>query len=650
MMKINKACSLWELKAVDEEKRIIEGVASTPTPDRMSDVVEPGGMEFKTPLPFLYQHNSRQPIGHVMSAKVNKDGMFIKAQIADTTIAPWIAEAWALIKARLVTGLSIGFRSLEESYDRETGGFHFLRTEIMEVSVVTIPANQEASITTVKSICESLAALGPRDDKRMNPVTTNLPGASGQRTARKAMRTVEEQIAALEAKRQAQIARKETLRAKADEEGRLMLDTENQEFDGLNSEIGSIDDDLKRLSDHQKQCKAATPITAETGATQKTAMAARSGVVTVRTPADVEKGMAFTRFAMALMASRGDRQLAYDLARGNQRWKDTTPQVEKLLGNGQAFIVAKEAAAAADTATSGWASQLADYTYMASEFIEYLRPLTIIGRIPTLRRVPFNIKVPTQTAGSSPLWVGEGLVKPVKKMTFSTATLKFAKVADIIVLTEELVRFSNPSAEALVRTDLAAGIRQFLDEQFVDPTVIAVADVSPASITNGATNAAASGGTADDFRYDLQLGLQQIIAANIDPAGVYILMQSSLALAMSLMRNDLGNKEFPDLTASGGSLEGFTCVTSQSVPAGVIVIMQPSEIMLADDGGIAIDVSREATVTMDDGVSPAVSTTVNLWQNNLVGIRAEREINWRRRRDEAVYYITAAAYTSGSPA
>jgi HK97 family phage major capsid protein len=127
-----------------------------------------------------------------------------------------------------------------------------------------------------------------------------------------------------------------------------------------------------------------------------------------------------------------------------------------------------------------------NYQIMTQEFIDYLRPLTIIGRIPGLRRVPFKIKIPRQTGAATVNWVGEGKVKPLTSMAFDTVTMDFAKIAGIIPLTEELVRFSNPSAEALVRDELANAIVQFMDSQFVDPTK-ASNDVSPASITNGVT-------------------------------------------------------------------------------------------------------------------------------------------------------------------
>lgn len=632
----NKAYSVLELKSVDEDRRIIEGIATTPAPDRMEDVVEPEGIQFSLPFPFLYQHNARQPIGMVTDAKVNKAGMRIKATLAPKGTAPFIDEAWSLIKAGLIRGLSIGFRSLEEAYDKTTGGFHYLKSELLEISAVTIPANAEANITAIKSADVSPpAALGHGRKASSGSAKQITPGVSGTKRQDN-MRTIGEQIAALEAKRQANVARKEALRLGAAEEGRVMDVAEAEEFDGLDVDNEAIDKELARLQRHQKQIENAVPITEATAGSTDAGSAVRGLITIPRNREPLKPGTRFTRYAMALMKSRGNLPQAYELAKA---WKDT-PEVASVL---------KAAVDAGTTTDAGWAAELADYRYMASEFIEFLRPMTIIGRIPGLRGVPFNIRIPLQDAGSSVNWVGEGCAKPVSKLNFDTATLRFAKAAGIVVTTEELLRFSNPAAEGLVRQDLAAAIRQFLDEQFVDPTVAAVPNVSPASITNGAAFQAATGTTAADFRADFQAAITAIITANIDPTGIVIIMQPTLAVAMSLMRNALGQKEFPDISAEGGRLEGYAVVTSMSVPAGVVIFLKPNEILLADEGGITLDASREATITMDDGTSPASTTTVSMWQNNMVALRVERYIYWARRRDEAVFYITGAGYGSTSP-
>jgi hypothetical protein len=61
--------------------------------------------------------------------------------------------------------------------------------------------------------------------------------------------------------------------------------------------------------------------------------------------------------------------------------------------------------------------------------------------------------------------------------------MPFTKVAAISVVTEELLRFSSPSADRLVRDGLAGAVIARLDIDFIDPGKAAVANVSPASIT-----------------------------------------------------------------------------------------------------------------------------------------------------------------------
>jgi HK97 family phage major capsid protein len=504
-----------------------------------------------------------------------------------------------------------------------------------------------------KSIAEAPAAFG----RGRNTVFLNkpLPGAAGINQKDTAVKkSIKEQIGSFEAKRAANSARMKEIMGLSGDEGRTLTETEQQEFDGFVSQNKEIDEHLKRLREMERLDIAnAAPIPTAAGESQAAGTQARTNpVVSVLGP-NVKPGTGFVRYAMALMGAVIDkkRRTPLDLARSQSHWRDQTPQVERVLASNldipQVLNVAVEAG---ETHTTGWASELADYTYMASEFIEFLRPLTIIGKMTGLRPVPFNIRIPLQDAGSSVNWVGEGSPKPVSKLHFDTTTLRFAKAAGIVVITDELVRFSNPSAEALVRTDMANAIRQFLDEQFISPTVVAVANVNPASITNGAANSVASGTTADDLRNDIATALQALIAANIDPDGLRIIMRPTLAVQIMMMRNLLGQKEFPDINASGGMLEGYPVITSNSVPSGIMVFVKESEILLADDGGISVDASREASILMDDGVSPATTTTVSLFQSNMVALRVERIINWLRRRDAAVYYLTSCDYGAASPA
>jgi len=85
----NRAWSTLEIKAVDREQRIIEGIASTPEPDNSGHVMVPAGAQFALPVPFLWFHNQKDPIGEVFEADVRPEGIYIKARVSTvTTLVP----------------------------------------------------------------------------------------------------------------------------------------------------------------------------------------------------------------------------------------------------------------------------------------------------------------------------------------------------------------------------------------------------------------------------------------------------------------------------------------------------------------------------------------------------------------------------------
>lgn len=640
---MNRAYSVLTVKAVDDEQRIIRGIASTPSPDRMGDIVEPMGAVFKTPMPLLWQHQHDKPVGLVEFAQPNKDGIPFVARlpaIAEAgVLKDRVDEAWQSVKAGLVAAVSIGFQAIPEKVERlKTGGLRFKEWEWIELSLVTIPANAEATITAIKSIDTELRAASgnPQDDDgRLN----SPAGASATQTKNLAIpkpqegrhMNIAEQIKSFENSRAAKAARLEEIMTKAAEEGRTLDEVESEEYDGLSSDVKSVDGHLGRLRDMEKaQAIKAKPVEADKVNSFSKGAEFRDNAV-IRVERSLPKGTAFTRYAIALARSKGNLMQAQEIAKG---WEDSTPEVGNVL---------KAAVAAGTTTDPAWAAPLVEYQNMSSEFIELLRPQTIIGRMTGLRNVPFNIRMPGQTGGSSVGWVGEGQAKPVSALSFDTTTLRFTKVAGIVVLTDELVRFSNPSAEAIVRQDLTATIAQFLDEQFVDPSVAEVANVSPASVTNGVTPIPASGPDADSLRADVRAVFNAFIAANMTPSNGVWLMSPTVALAISMMMNPLGQQEFAGLSMTGGTFFGLPVIVSETLGTNIVLVNQ-SEILLADDGGVTLDASREASLQMNDSPTGGASTLVSLWQNNMVGLRAERFINWKRRRPQAVAFISGANY------
>lgn len=658
-MVLHRAYSLIDVKSVDDDQRVITGIATTPEPDRMGDVVEPDGAKFTLPIPLLWQHRSDQPIGQVIAAKVTKAGIEIKAQIARAGLLSRIDESWALMKEGLVKGLSIGFRATEDPEPiKGSWGVRFHAWELLELSVVTIAANASASIQAIKSIDaqdRAASGAGPRPVQVLSPGVTGTPVASRRRETN-VNKTITERIADFEAKRAANVARMNEIQEKAAEEGRSKDEAEKEEFETLKAEVKSVDDELVDLREMQQLNKAAA--VEVKGATPAEAQPSRAGASYVSVRANAEPGIEFTRAVLCKVHAftecmKGNFLSAEHVA------KSRFPDNQRI----QQYV--KAAVPAGTTSEAVWASPLVDPTNLAGEFVEFLRPQTIIGKfgangIPSLRRIPFNVRYIGQTNGGNGYWVGQGAPKPLTSFAFEATTLTWAKVAAISVITEELARFSSPSAEMLVRDGIAAALIERIDTDFVDPAKAVSTGVSPASITNGLTALSSAGTSADNARTDVQNLLEQFILNNINPTSLVLIMPNTLALALSLLRNSLGQKEFNDITMNGGRLEGIPVITSQyaanqSGYGNMVIAVNASDVFLSDDGQVTVDASREASLQMLDNPtnnssSATATTMVSMWQTNSIALRAERFINWAKRRDEAVVYMDDVNWGSiGSP-
>jgi HK97 family phage prohead protease len=646
---LNRAYSLLAIKQVDEDARVITGMATTPTPDRIDDVMEPDGAQFKLPLPLLWQHDSRQPIGHVTKAKVSKAGIEIVAKIAKGVTAE-IDRAWALIKAGLVQGLSIGFQPIETAFIDKTNGMRFIKWDWLELSAVTIAANSEATIATIKSIDTAQRAVpGQRRLHRVVHLTPPVASGQSQPTAQEGatMKTIAEQLTALEAKRMASAARMEAIMQKTLDEERTTNAEEQDDFDKLSGDVEAIDKDLVRLRAVEKaKAFAAKPIgmKAETAAE---GAALRGGGIVVRTQPALPPGIEATRIWKCQMNS---------LLSMSRQFFSPVEMAARMYGPDSTVYetLTKANVPAAATVSGNWAANLVGAeTSALADFVAYLRPMTILGRfgnggVPALRMVPFRTPLITQTGGGAGYWVGEGKAKPLTSFAFTRTTLGPLKVANICAVTDECIRDSSPKADMIIRDSLAEALRERLDLDFITPTKAAVAGVSPASITNGAASIVSSGDDADDIRLDVRSLYAKFSAANNPVSSGVWVMQSNNAVALAMMTNPLGQPEFPSMTMNGGTLNGMPVIASDYVPAGVVVLVNASDVYLADDGDITVDMSREASLEMSDApahnsITPTGSSTlVSMFQTNTVAIRAERTINWMRRRTQSVACLTSA--------
>ena len=185
------------------------------------------------------------------------------------------------------------------------------------------------------------------------------------------MSTYAEQISAFENKRAANLAAMERIMAKAADEGATLDAEQQEEFDNLQADNEAIDSHLKRLRTLEKE--AAAKAVPAAGNSPTVASQSRAGVVTVQRSEKLAPGIAFARFAKVKALSRLDGERPRDVARS-------------LYGeNSQVYGMFVKAAVAAGTTTDEtWAGPLVgEETSAFADFVEYLRPQTILGRFGT---------------------------------------------------------------------------------------------------------------------------------------------------------------------------------------------------------------------------------------------------------------------------
>jgi uncharacterized protein len=101
------------------------------------------------PVPVLWQHRSGEPIGAWTDLKEDEKGLFGAGELLIKEVRQ-ATEAHALMKRRVVTGLSIGYWVRESSVDEVTGIRTLKKLDLVEISLVTFPANDDARVDAVK--------------------------------------------------------------------------------------------------------------------------------------------------------------------------------------------------------------------------------------------------------------------------------------------------------------------------------------------------------------------------------------------------------------------------------------------------------------------------------------------------------------------
>ncbi len=656
--KLNRAWAVFEVKEFKENnkgERIIKGIATTPSTDRYGDIVESAGAEFDLPLPLLLQHDHDKPVGHVTLATPTKNGIPFEAKILKIS-EPGILkdrcdEAWHSVDNNLFKGVSIGF--IPKEYEPiKGGGIRFKKWEWIELSLVTIPANTTATIEVIKKFDNASVIETEEKEKEDSDlgVSKSQQKSVNKQTIVKFLdieenkMTFQEQLKALREKQETNAKSMQDIINKSAESGQTLTDEEGEKFDTLTAECEAIEKQIKRIEALEKvQVKSGKVIEEVNNKVKTTALKS-----TVQLKDSNEKGMNFARSVLCLIHGKGKELDSMHIAQ------------KHFADNQVVQNITKAAVEAGNTGDPNWVGALVgEEANAVADYNEYLRPRTLVGQfgtnnIPALRNIGFRVPIISQNSIASGYWVGEGKAKPLTKAGWERTKLEELKVANIAALTQESIKLSNPDAARLVRDELSRALIATIDISFMDYT-FAGSDVRPAGITYGSLTKTSAGPGLDAFLDDLEwLKTQFIINNNPLNSSVFI-VDGLTASRVSSLRDPISKvKLFPEMTLTGGFIDGIPVIVSNYLPrdtsGGMIALVNADDIYLAD-GAIRVDSSDQVSLEMSDtpvsdSVTPTGATSmVSMWQTNSVAFRAEKFINWRKVPGRVgVAYITGVNY------
>ena len=153
---VNSTFTAKELPAAGDkiDSIFIEGYASTNDIDRSGDIIPTSVWEagiknyLKNPI-ILAQHDHDDPIGRMIEHKIDGKGLWIKARISAA------AEIFSLVKDEVVTAFSVGFRIMDAEYNAVAELFVVKELELVEISVVSVPCNQNTLFSLSKAFSDA---------------------------------------------------------------------------------------------------------------------------------------------------------------------------------------------------------------------------------------------------------------------------------------------------------------------------------------------------------------------------------------------------------------------------------------------------------------------------------------------------------------
>ena len=603
--------------------------------DRMGDVIEADGWDlkhFKSHPIALFNHDPNQVIGTWSEVRIEGKQLRGRLDLAEAGTSDLVDTVRALHEQGILRAVSVGFRPIDKKKltkdaDEYFGPFRFTKSELLECSLVAIPANPRA-LNAVKSLALAGDTLAEVFRKTAEPVTRQpnaKPGAPFLSPKGKAM-NLSQQIESTQ--NQINTWRDQLAAIWNKEDRSTDEETLTGELpDKIEKAIAELDVLRKNERAMMLSASQATPTKAS-----PSAPAIITGKTQVR-PLERKSDLVVRRAVIGLVS---------ELTRRNPE-----DVLRDMYGNDeQTGMVLRAATNPATTTQAGWAAELAQTS--VADFVDLNYPNRLYPQLAAKGlRLNFGrsaqIKIPgraatPQLAGD---WIAEGAPIPVKQMGFVSVTLGLKKLGVISVMTREILAHSTPMIETLVRDAMGTDTSLIIDTRLISNA--AATAVAPPGLLNGvaATTASAATVPASAMIDDIGALVNAIYAVN-GGTSLVIMVNPAQAWRLGTVMAPNGTFLFDGVNAAGDRF-GVTFVSSTTVPAKTVICVDAAEFASVTGDVAEFSVSEQATLHMEDtaplpivtgaqGSGVVASPTRSLFQTASIGIRYLLDMNWTMRR------------------
>jgi HK97 family phage major capsid protein/HK97 family phage prohead protease len=644
-----------------------EFVLSDGSIDRMGDVIEPTGWQLeriKSDPVVLFNHDRNQIVGKWINVRV-KDGQLV-GRIAWTNSDKWPFAQYLrdLVREGILRTVSVGFQPiakepLTKEADVKRGPFRFTKQDLLECSLVSVPANPNALALAKDFPREAVAAIFRKpasEDLGEVPAAHAKSGKSPSLSTRTKMQThtIAQKIQA--AQQEYNILRDALNELSAQDE---MSAEEVKRYEELPAQIEVAKREIEK---HKRAERALFDDSASNGHDGEVISPPPATPSTPMPKAPTTIDMEGRRlFAIPKKKVEAGDYTFRALACWTKSHANKDP-LEKSLremygGDELTGMVLRAAVNPAMTTVATWAAELVQTSNV--DFLDRLMPSSIyaplaaagvrysFGRAGVLR-IPVRANTPT-VAGN---WVGEGAPKPVRRISLSTVSMTPTKMAVISTFTEEMANYSTPSIEGIIRQAMSDDTSEALDSYLID--AVAASAVRPAGLLNGVTPITASAATPATAA--MVADLKALVGAITAAGGgrrVVVIMNPAQALSLAFAQTTTGDFLFTNVAEAGNKF-GVSFIQSKTCPAGRLIAVDAADFATANGDAPQFAVSTEATLHEEDTTPLALGSTGSpntvaapmrsLFQTDAVAIRLSLYISWVMRRASMVQTIASVSW------